>query len=100
MKTFDYEVTLIGKEPDGQDEYLNLKYKESRKTMLCNRNSIGRNEFYKAGEQNLKLEYILTIHDFEYEGEQEVELEGKKLYILRTWKQDGLMELTVGEKVG
>ena len=75
----------------------NIKVKSE---VFCNEKSISRNEFYEAGNQNLKLNYILTIHDFEYENQKKVIYKNQELYVLKTYKKDEYLELTVGEKIG
>lgn len=100
--TFDNDLILIGEREQEKDEYGNTIYSDPIKTqILCNESSVGRIEFYSAGEVGLKPEYILTIHDFEYNGEKRAEYKNQTLEILRTYRpKDGLLELTVGVKIG
>lgn len=100
--TFDNDLILIGKREESKDDYGNPIYSEpKRKQVFCNERSIGYQEFYRAGTEGLRPEYALTIHDFEYENEKQVEYKGQVYEVLRTYKPDaGLLELTVGEKIG
>lgn len=98
--TFDETVILIEETETEEDDYGNTKYKKVESEVFCNEKSISRNEFYEAGNQNLKLNYILTIHDFEYENQKKVIYKNQELYVLKTYKKDEYLELTVGEKIG
>lgn len=72
----------------------------SRKTILCKRNSIGRNEFYNAATVNLRPEISFTIHMYEYEGESKVEFEGQQYSVLRTFAT-GIEEIElICERIG
>ena len=99
--TFDETVILIEEiETEEEDDYGNTKCKKVKSEVFCNEKSISRNEFYSASVQDLKLSYILTIHDFEYENQDKVIYKGKELYILKTYKTGEYLELTVGDKIG
>lgn len=98
--TFDEVVVLVDEKGIGVDDYGNTSFKKTKTEVFCNENSISRDEFYSASVQDLKLSYILTIHDFEYENQDKVIYKGKELYILKTYKTGEYLELTVGEKIG
>jgi len=82
--TYDYELILI-KQSYQEDEWGNQVPVETRKPVLCNIKSIGRNEFYNAAMTGLKPSIIFVIHGYEYEGEQEVEFEGEIYKVIRTY---------------
>ena len=82
--TYDHELILIGHIYE-EDEWGNQVPVETRKPVLCNIKSIGRNEFYNAAMNGLKPSIIFVIHGYEYEGEQEVEFEGEIYKVIRTY---------------
>ncbi|WP_240371691.1 phage head closure protein [Anoxybacteroides rupiense] len=82
--TYDNELTLI-KQEFIEDEIGNQTPTETRKTVLCNVKSVGRNEFYSAATTGLRPSIVFVIHAYEYEGEQKVEFEGTRYNIIRTY---------------
>ena len=96
--TYDHELILI-EQSYQEDEWGNQVPVEARKPVLCNVKSIGRNEFYAAAQTGLKPEITFVIHGYEYNEEKEVEFEGEKYKVIRTYMKDfEEMELTC-EKV-
>ena len=96
--TYDHELILI-RHIYEEDEWGNQVPVEARKPVLCNVKSIGRNEFYAAAQTGLKPEITFVIHGYEYNEEKEVEFEGEKYKVIRTYMKDfEEMELTC-EKV-
>lgn len=102
MATFDHEVTLVTVDhKDAYDYEGNPIKSEILLPLMCDVSSVTRNEYYTAGTDRMKPEYVVTIHPFEYENQSEVILDGRRMDILRTYRtSDGLLELTVGEKIG
>jgi SPP1 family predicted phage head-tail adaptor len=82
--TYDNELTLI-KQEFIEDEIGNQTPNETRKTVLCNVKSVGRNEFYSAATAGLRPSIVFVIHGYEYEGEQKVEFEGTRYNVIRTY---------------
>lgn len=97
---FNEVVTLIKVNEDNYDEFGNPIPSIDKLELLCIEKSISRYEFYSAGNYGMKPRYILSIHDFEYDGQEKVIYKNQELHVLKTYKIDGLIELTVGEKVG
>jgi SPP1 family predicted phage head-tail adaptor len=96
--TYDHELVLI-KQDFAFDEIGNQIPIETRKTVLCNVKSVGRNEFYNAATAGLRPSIVFVIHGYEYDGEQSVEFEGVRYKVIRTYSTDfEEMELTC-EKV-
>lgn len=61
---------------------------------FCKVESVTRSEFFNAGKAGLTPEYVFTVNAVEYEGQPEVEYEGKRYTIYRTYKTDeDMMEL-------
>lgn len=85
--TYDNELTLI-KQEFIEDEIGNQTPSETRKTVLCNVKSVGRNEFYSAATAGLQPSIVFVIHGYEYDGEQVVEFEGTRYNVIRTYSTD------------
>lgn len=85
--TYDNELVLIAQEFT-EDEIGNQVQIETRRTVLCNVKSVGRNEFYSAATSGLKPSIVFVIHGYEYNGEQKVEFEGVKYNVIRTYSTD------------
>ncbi|ABJ09623.2 hypothetical protein [Bacillus phage 1] len=82
--TYDNELVLIAQEFT-EDEIGNQVPIETRRTVLCNVKSVGRNEFYSAATAGLRPSIVFVIHGYEYDGEQEVEFESVKYRVIRTY---------------
>jgi SPP1 family predicted phage head-tail adaptor len=96
--TFDHELVLIGQDYI-QDEIGNWKKVPVRTTVLCGTKSVTRGEFYSAAQTGLRLSIVFVVHSYEYNGEAEVEFEGEKYKVIRTYAASfEEMELTC-EKV-
>lgn len=65
-------------------------------------NPVGRDEFAAAGQKGYKAEFMLEVWTFEYSGQKEVIVGGKRYAIYRTYgpKPNGKTELYVSERVG
>lgn len=63
---------------------------------------VGRDEVATAGQRGYKASMKAEIWAFEYDGQPELEIEGKRLVIYRTYgpKIDGKIELYAGERAG
>lgn len=98
--TYDHELVLI-KQDFTFDEIGNQIPIETRKTVLCNVKSVGRNEFYSAATAGLRPSIVFVIHGYEYDGEQFVEFEGIRYKVIRTYSTDfEEMELTCERVIG
>lgn len=100
--TFDEQITLIKVKEIGFDKYGNVIESEDKTEVLCNKISASRDEFYRASQSGLKVSFIFTINEFEYDGQEIVEYEGDRYFLIRTYEyQDReLLEIVVGEKIG
>ena len=64
-------------------------------------NSVSRDEWFNAGKSGFKAEYQITMFRFDYNGEKECELDGKRYGIYRTYEVDNdNIELYLSEKTG
>lgn len=61
---------------------------DTRTEIFAQKESISQSEFYKGGEAGLKPEFRLKTAIIDYNGEREVELDGKKYGIYRTYEPD------------
>jgi hypothetical protein len=94
LVTYDYELNLIQKGA-GYDDIGNPITVENLVPILCGKKSIGRTEFYDAAANDLKPVIIFEIHAYEYSGETEVEFEGKRYTVMKTYEVDfETLELT------
>jgi len=84
---YDYELNLITYTTT-YDELLQPIKTPVRNPVLCKKNSVGSNEFYNAKVAGLKPELKFVIHAFEYGGETEVEFEGIRYNVIRTYTGD------------
>lgn len=81
---YDHELILLGS-GFTEDELGNQIPDDTRKSILCKVDSVGRSEFYSAASSNLRPEIVFTIHKYEYENERKIEFEGQKYSVLRTY---------------
>ena len=61
---------------------------DTRTEIMALYESVSQSEFYKGGEAGLKPEFRLTTAIIDYSGEKEVELDGKRYDIYRTYEVD------------
>lgn len=100
MAEYNHEVQLIKKTYTIDDD-LNHDGTETFRTVLCKKLSVSQNEFYRAGQNGYKPSLMLVIHTYEYDDEQEVEFEGKRYKVIRTYEENyEELELTCEEKSG
>jgi SPP1 family predicted phage head-tail adaptor len=78
------EINLI-QETYNFDEIGNQIPIEVKNSIFCDVKSVGRTEFYNAAVNGLKPTIIFVIHSYEYNGEKQVEFEGKKYKVIRTY---------------
>ena len=72
----------------------NVEVLETTRTILANKRSVTRSEFYQAIANDLKPTVTFEVHAFEYENEQKLRHDGKEYLIIRTYDRgDGIMEL-------
>lgn len=59
-------------------------------------------EFTAAGQKDYKASMMIEVWGFEYEGQTEVMVDGRKMAIYRTYgpKNTGKVELYAGERIG
>jgi SPP1 family predicted phage head-tail adaptor len=95
----DCKLTLIS-ETSSTDEIGNVVTTETETVVFCSVQSIGRNEFYNAGQLGLRAQYLFRIYSAEYSGEKIVEYDGHRYGVYRTYTTGDRLELYAAEKVG
>lgn len=73
---------------------------ETKTTVLCEIRTVSRQEFFDAGKAGLVPEYEIRINAIEYSGEDELEYNGKRYGIYRTYQTADYIELYVEYKGG
>ena len=83
------------------NEYKQEVRVENRNTVFVETDDIKRLEFYSAGKAGLNPQFMLKTAIIDYNGEREVEVDGKRYGIYRTYKVDkDYIELYCEEKGG
>ena len=83
--TFDHELVLIRIEA-GENDLGDPITIRTEMPILCDVMSVGRSEHYQAAAHGLKPEIVFVVSRWDYDGEKEVEFEGKKYTVLRTYE--------------
>lgn len=93
MVTIEAQVKLLIKK--NQTEYLET-------TVFAKISPVGRDEFSAAGQGGFKASFQAEVWEFEYGGQTEIEVDGKRMVIYRTYgpKANGKIELYAGERIG
>ena len=95
------KVTLIGRTLSFGELRQEI-WTETRKEIIAEIQSISQNEFFLAGRNGLNPQLKIIIYDFEYDGQEIVEVKGKRLSVYRTYKMidSDRMELYLESKGG
>ncbi|EGW36466.1 phage head closure protein [Desulfosporosinus sp. OT] len=83
--TYDYELTLIGATTYITNDIGDSVPVEATTVVLCDVQSVTRSEHYSAAASGLKPEIVFVVNKFEYDGQKEVEFEGKKYKVDRSY---------------
>lgn len=83
----DVEALLIGYTITTNDYKQEVKA-ETTKSILAQKQSISRSEFYNGGKAGLQPAFVLVTSKLDYSGELEVELDGVRYGIYRTYEVD------------
>lgn len=95
-------ITLITEGQEGiKDENGNVSYLKGYRTVMCKVRSVSSREYYSAGTQDLKPELVFVIsHYADYEGEKEIDYDGVRYVVMRTYRSGDAIEITVTRKIG
>lgn len=97
----DDVIKLIQTRSPVRDANGNMKYTEDKAEKFCKVRSATRREFYAAETQDIKPELIITISNrVDYNGERELEYNGERYVVIRSYWSGDEVELTVGKKIG
>lgn len=93
------EITLIS-ETEGKnrvnDNGFEIAPEESSSTVFCNKKSVGYSEYFKSQQTGKVVEAKCDVHKADYEGEDTVELDGRRFFVLKTYDiDDDTIELTL-----
>lgn len=77
------------------------RHEASSKQVYADVKSISSAEFFRAGQDNIKPQYKMTIYSSEYEGEKIVKYENQTYSVYRTYQAtNDFIELYVEQKAG
>lgn len=89
-------LTLIGEDPKAHG--VTDKPKETERTVFCTVRSVGMNEAYQALANGLQPQFVFILSDFDdYEGEKICKYNDTSYRIVRTYRRNQAIELTVEE---
>lgn len=81
---FDHELILIDTVSSVNDIGDSITT-EIRTTVLCDEISVTRSEHYSAHARGLRPEKVFVINKHEYSGQDDVEFEGRKYTVIRSF---------------
>ncbi len=93
------EINLIKQQ--AADERVNKngfenESQESTRTVFCNVKSVGYSEYFKSQQTGKVVEKKCEVHKADYEGEDTVEMDGRRFFVLKTYDiDDDTIELTL-----
>lgn len=74
---------------------------DTSRMVYCNLRSVSRSEWMQAGQMGLKPSFQASMFAYDYNGEKEVELKGKRYGVYRTYfSANDIIELYLEEKAG
>ena len=93
------EITLV-KETEGEQRVNTNGFAEPKaennRTIFCNMKSVGYSEYFKSQQTGKVVERKCEVHKADYEGEDTVEVDGKRYFVLKTYDiDDDTIELTL-----
>ncbi|MFJ3389547.1 phage head closure protein [Lysinibacillus sp. NPDC086135] len=92
-------VKLVGYTIE-KDEMLQEVKVETKRELFCEKKSVGRYEFYIAGQQGTKPEYVFVVRLADYKNEDTLIYKGNKYSIYRSYDKGEFIELYTQRKVG
>ena len=68
---------------------------ETKKQIFCQVASVGMSEYYQANASGLKPEIKFILADYyDYSGEKEIDYQGTRYHVLRTYRTGNRLEIT------
>lgn len=93
------EITLIRQQAAAErvnDNGFENTPEESTNTVFCNMKSVGYSEYFKSQQTGKVVEAKCDVHRADYGGEDTVEVNGKRFFVLKTYDiDDDTIELTL-----
>lgn len=94
------EVISLIQQTHGADDYGDSVITETSREVFAKLGSIGQKEFYQAHAVGLQPEVKFVLADYlDYDGEEQVEHNGVRYRVLRTYRKGQELELTVYREV-
>jgi SPP1 family predicted phage head-tail adaptor len=56
--------------------------------VFCEKKSVPQNEFFQAGQNDIKASCVLIVHTLEYQGQEKVKFQDKIYSIYRTYERN------------
>lgn len=89
-------LTLISESPEAHGVFDPVS--ETPRQVFCSVRSVGMREAYEALSNGLKPEFVFVLSDYsDYNGEKICEYNSKRYRIVRTYRNNQSIELTVEE---
>ena len=89
-------LTLIKEQPKAHG--VTEKPTETERTVYCTVRSVGMNEAYQALANGLRPQFVFILSDYtDYDGEKICAYNGARYRIVRTYRNNQSIELTVEE---
>lgn len=93
------EITLI-REAEADDRVnkngFEAQKAESSRTVFCNSKSVGYAEYFRSQQTGKVVERKCDVHKADYEGEDTVEMDRKRYFVMKTYDiDDDTIELTL-----
>ena len=99
--TRDVEITLITPSFALDDWGIPQPNAETTNTVMARIGSVSASEFFEAGRNGLRPEYKFTMFLYDYDGQRELEYEGTRYTVYRTYMgKSDTVELYVALKGG
>ena len=96
----DTVITLVKQEYSKNDFGAPIPVETSR-DVFCSLKSVGRSDFYAAGQAGLALDHVFITDPVNYDGEQIIVYLGVRYEVTRTYQSSAnTLEIYVGHKVG
>lgn len=92
-------IELVGYRIE-KDEMLQEIKVETKREIFCDKKSVGRYEFYIAGQQGTKPQYVFIVRLADYQEEDTLIYKGNKYAIYRSYDKGEFVELYTQRKAG
>lgn len=97
---FSEQISLITKKII-PDKIGNQKSEKVKRTIYCNQESVGQDEYYKAAQSGMSPKIRIVVRPYEYQEERLAEYNGKVYAVYRTFqRKPEELELYLTEKAG